>query len=217
MTKKVKIVIADDHELIRKGYISFLSEDPKISVIGEAENGNRLIELLKIKIPDIILLDLEMPVMNGEEALNIISKRFPEIKVIILSMHFGDALISYYMSKGARAFLSKNCNIETVFDAIHSVNTLGHYFSNSTSKALLNGMVKGQQSHSFTDKYTLTDRETEIVKQLCLGKTNKEIGSCLSISARTVDFHRRNIYEKTKCKNSCDLAVYAVKNAIIQI
>ncbi|MBC7861689.1 MAG: response regulator transcription factor, partial [Bacteroidia bacterium] len=124
---RIKLILAEDQELVRKALISLLKENPNIEVIGEAENGKKLLELLKQVEPDIVLLDIEMPVMNGQEALDVISKRFPAIKVIILSMYEEMALMSDFITKGARAYLPKGCSIERLFEAIETVNAKGHF------------------------------------------------------------------------------------------
>lgn len=202
---------------MRKSFIALLKEDESFEIIGEGSNGKELLDLLKSNLPDIVLLDIEMPVMNGVEALEIINKRFPELKVIMLSMHAGPAFISELMARGARAFLPKNCDAETFFEAIHVVHSEGYYFDKSVSQAMLRGLQREKAINPLLDELSLSDREIEILKEICDGKTNKQIADQLKISASTVDFHRGNIYKKTKSKNITDLLKYSIKNGIISL
>lgn len=215
--KIIKLIIAEDQELLRKSFISLLKEDPSIEIIGEAANGKELLDLLKYQDPDIVLLDIEMPVMNGIEALNIIMKRFPDVKVVILSMHTGTAFISELMTRGARAYLPKNCDADTLFEALHTVNSEGYYFDKCVSEAMLKGLQKEKSINPLLDELALSEREIDILKRLCAGKTNKEISKSLKISVSTIDYHRGNLYRKTKSKNLIDLLKYALKNGMVSL
>lgn len=215
MPKKIKLIIAEDHEMIRKCLAFFLKNDSRVHVVGEAENGRELLELLKKTEPDIVLLDLDMPVMNGEEAFKRICLRFPSVKVIIISMHYNNALISEFISKGAAAYLFKNAKPEILLEAIYTVYDKGRYYDHETSDAMLAGLKKEKSIPVAFDKLALTSREIEVLKLLCQDKTSKEIGKDLNIEARTVEFHRRNIYRKTKCKKTGGLVLYAVRSGII--
>jgi len=218
MSKRIKLVIVDDHEVVRKSFISLLKEDPNILIVGEAENGKHLLELLKQGCePDIILLDLEMPVMSGDKVLPILMQRFEGIGVIILSQHYSESLVSEFLSKGVRGYLAKNCKVEDLFDAIYDVKNDGHYFNKKTAAAMLTGLKKEKALFTVYDKASMSDREIEILKLLCDGKTNKEMGKSVSLTPRTIDFHRQNIYKKTKCKTTAELVKYAIKNGIVSI
>jgi DNA-binding NarL/FixJ family response regulator len=214
---KIKVIIADDHKLIRKGYASMIEKDRRISITGEAENGRELIEMLKADLCDIVLLDLEMPVMNGDEALSIILKRFPEVGVIVVSMHYSETLVANFLSRGAGAYLPKNTEPRSLLEAIVSVHSQGQYFSPEISKAMLMELKREKAFTGLFDKLALTRREIEILKLLCEGKTNKEIGERVYITPRTVDFHRRNIYSKTKLSTTAELVLYAATNGIINL
>lgn len=202
---------------MRKSFIALLKEDPALEIVGEASNGKELLELLKSTETDIVLLDIEMPIMNGVEALEVINKRFAEIKVVMLSMHAGAVFVSELMARGARAYLPKNCDADTFFEALHIVHNEGYYFDKSVSQAMLRGLQREKAINPLLDELSLSDREVEILKEICDGKTNKQIAELLKISASTVDFHRGNIYKKTKSKNITDLLKYAIKNGIISL
>jgi DNA-binding NarL/FixJ family response regulator len=216
-TKKTKIVLAEDHELMRRALVSLLEENSRIEVVGEAVNGKELLALLKTVKPDIILLDVEMPVMNGREALVHIKKKYPETGVIILSMYDETSLVSDLLANGANAFLSKGASTETMFKAIEAVKNTGFYFDKTISKSVLKSFLRKKGINPHFDEQALSKREIEVMRELCNGKTNKEIAGLFSISASTIDFHRTNIYRKTKSGNITDLVKYAIKHAFISL
>lgn len=202
---------------MRKSFIALLKEDKKLEIVGEASNGKELLEILKHTHPDIVLLDIEMPVMNGMEALNVITKRFPEIRVIMLSMYAGTSFMSEMMAKGARSYMVKNCDAETLFEAIHTVYNEGYYFDKSVSEAMLKGLQREKSLNPLLEFIALSEREIEVLKELCEGKTNKEIAETMKISENTIHYHRLNIYKKTKSRNITDLVKYAIKYGLINI
>ncbi|HWY39007.1 MAG TPA: response regulator transcription factor [Bacteroidia bacterium] len=216
MHRKIEVAIADDHRLFRQGLISLLGEhDKNITITGETENGKKLLEFLKDHQPDVLLLDLDMPVMSGEEAFNMITKKYPKIKTIILSMFYNQSLVCDYMANGAFGYLRKECDVEILIDAIYAAFEGKNYFDADVSATLLKNVKNKGNASAFDGKRALSEREVEIIKHLCDGKTNRQIADSLSISLRTVDFHRGNIYDKTQAGNSAALAVYAVKHGIV--
>ncbi|HEY1039070.1 MAG TPA: response regulator transcription factor [Bacteroidia bacterium] len=217
MPKRITIAIAEDQTLVRKALISLLEENNQVRCIAEAGNGRELLDLLKTQQPHIVLLDIDMPVMNGRQTLELIKKRFPGVKVIMLSIYNDQNYISEFMAMGANAYLPKNSDVEVLMEAIQTVKEKGIYISPAVSNALLNGLRQEKNINPLFDELSLTARETDILKIICEGKTNKEIAEQLHISASTVDFHRGNIYTKTKSKNVTDLVKYAIKNGIITV
>jgi DNA-binding NarL/FixJ family response regulator len=217
MQKTVKVILCDDHDIVREGLISMLKTDPKIKVIGEVGNGKILLELIKKNKPDIVLLDVEMPVMGGEEALSVITRRFPDVKVIVLSMHYSNALVTDFLSKGAAAYLPKNVNAKTLLKAIYSVQETGEYLDSECAQALLHTLKREKNLQASSSKASLSQREEEITRLIILGKKSKEIGNELYISTRTVTFHRENISKKIRAKSVTDLVIYAIKNGILDI
>ncbi|MGZ3900991.1 MAG: response regulator [Bacteroidia bacterium] len=213
--KIIRVIIVEDKELMRRSFIALLKEDKSVRVIADVANGKELLDTLKQTIPDIVLLDIEMPVMNGKEALEIINKRFPDIKVIMLSMHSGPHFISELMSRGARAFIPKDCDPDSLFAAIHTVHKEGYYFDKTISEAMLRGLQREKSINPLLNELSLSEREIEILKELCQGKTNKEIADTLKITSSTVDYHRSNIYKKTQSKNITDLLKYAIRNGLV--
>lgn len=215
---KCKIVLTDDHALFRNGLKMLLEGFPEFEIIGEASNGKQLLELLKKVEPDIIMLDIAMPEMDGIEAASIITQQYPKIEIITLSM-FGEE--DYYfkmVSLGVKGFMLKNSGIDEVVHAIRTVNEGGSYFSGELLSSLVHSLqYAAQKDNDDDDENALSVREVEILFQICKGLSNQEIGDKLFISKRTVDKHRSNILAKTGCKNTANLVVFAIKNGLVEI
>ncbi|MBU8893445.1 MAG: response regulator transcription factor [Bacteroidales bacterium] len=214
MTNKIKIFLVDDHNLFREGLKFLLSNNDMLSEIHEAENGNDLIKnVLSVK-PDIILMDIEMPVMNGIEATREALKIYPETKVIALSMYGNENYYSEMIDAGAKGFLLKNSKFEDVTKAIIDVNEGRNYFSPEILEAIIKNLNKKKLKATNTD---LTEREIEVLYNICKGLSNQEIANLLYISKRTVDKHRENILLKTQSKNTAGLVIYAIRNEIFEV
>ena len=212
--EQIKIMLAEDHTLVREAFASAIDAETDFNVIGHASNGRELLDLIKADEPQLVLLDIDMPLMNGKQTLEIIKKRFPHIKVIMLSLHQEPGLMNEYMANGANGYLNKNVEIETLFEAIRTVYKDGTYFNKELSMALLASVRMGP---SFFNEQSLTTKELVVLKEICEGKTNKHIADNLHISVNTVDFHRSNIYSKTKCHNIASLVKYAIKHELIRV
>ncbi|MBL7912639.1 MAG: response regulator transcription factor [Bacteroidia bacterium] len=208
MRTKIKIIIAEDQPVMRRGYVGLFSDYNDLEVIGEAANGEELLELLKHKKPDIVLLDIEMPVMNGGVAFDIIKEKYPKIKVIISTIHNESEYIIEYLKKGANAYVSKDKQANCLIDAIYAVHTNGFHFDKSCSDALLKSVDK-------VDGIKFTEREMEIILLIALGKTNKEISTVLNVVLKTIDFHKANMYKKTKTYTSAGLLSFAYNAGIV--
>ncbi|MCD6065867.1 MAG: response regulator transcription factor [Bacteroidetes bacterium] len=214
MNYTVDVAIAEDYLLFRQGIVSFLSDEPGINIIFEVDNGQELIEKLKFRRPHIILLDVRMPVLDGREALRIIQQNYPEVKVIILSMHYSDAYIAEFLSAGACSFLPKNCPPGKLIDAIFAVYQQGYYYDTHITK-IITKLVKTKNTDISAENSTLTARELEIIRLLCDEKSIGEISDKLFISIRTVEWHKKNVFEKTHSRSLAGLALYAVRAGII--
>jgi DNA-binding NarL/FixJ family response regulator len=217
MNPNISIAIAEDHVLFRQGMVSLLSEEEDLNVVFVAGNGVELLDQLIEQVPNIILLDISMPVMEGKEALSRIRELYPEAKVIMLSMYYESSYIAEYLAKGARAFLPKNCDIEKVIEAIRTVHTKGFYFDDEISSLLMDKLIHVEQQHDENVKLRLTERETQVLNLICLEKSNKEIAELLHISIRTVEGHRQCIMAKTDTKNVLSLVMFALRNKIISL
>lgn len=215
--KKISIILADDHRLVRKGLKAFLEDHLKLRIIAEAGNGKELLELLEHQRPDIVLLDMEMPVMNGSEALGLISRRFPGTKVILMSLYNEISYMSEFSAMGARAYVPKGSHEDVLIRAILNVYRDGYYFDPASSLKVLKGLRAERSLHPLQGGLALSKRETEILKELCSGKTNREIADICNIAFTTVSFHRSNIYKKTRSHNISDLIRYSIQNGIVDL
>ncbi len=209
---KINVLLTDDHQIIIDGLKSLLKNSEEINVSAEANNGREALRILGILSVDVVLMDIDMPVMNGIEALKEIRKQYRDVKVIILSMHNEAGMIKNLIELGANGYLLKSCAQDELIGAITKVASGHSYFSADVTLALLN-----PTGTSNPDKKNelLTDRETEILKLIAAGFSNKEIGDQLFISHRTVDTHRTNLMKKLDVNNIAGLISYAIKNGIV--
>jgi DNA-binding NarL/FixJ family response regulator len=213
--KIYRVIVVDDHSLFRNGLKLLLNNFSNIKLIAEASNGNEFLELLKKETPDVVLMDIDMPGLNGVDATRIALEQYPDLKIISLSM-FGEEEYYYRMIEaGAKGFLLKNSEINDVRKAIMNVAEGGNYFS----QELLYNVVRNIRTTSIIEKQTetLSDREKEVLAQICKGLSNQEIAGLLHISKRTVDKHRSNLLEKTNSKNTANLVMFAIKNKLIEL
>ncbi len=204
----------DDHSLFREGLHFLLSNLDFIDEIYEAENGEQFISTLKQQPVDIVLLDIEMPLMNGIDAAKQALKMWPDIKIIALSMYSDENYYSSMIDAGAYGFLLKNSNFSEVRKAILDVWEGKNYFSTEIMQSILLRLNRKTQGEPFDD---LTEREIEILYHICKGLSNAEIADILSISKRTVDKHRENLLQKTQSKNTANLVIFAIKHGYFSI
>jgi len=214
----IKIVLVDDHRIFRDGLKSLLSEVDFIEVIGEASGGSELLELLKKIKPDLVIVDISMKDISGIEVSKQITSLYPEIKIMILSMHTNEEFVINAIKAGVNGYLSKDASKEELLDAIKIIHEGGECYSKMVSDNFLKSYVKKYKAeHSLLENKTLTQRELEILKLAAVGLTNKEIADKLFISNKTVDCHKNNIVQKLKLKNTAEMVLYAVKNKIIEV
>lgn len=212
--KNYRIVLADDHELFLSGLKGLLSRQPGCDVVGTAHNGAECIALLGDVDCDVVMMDVDMPVMDGIKATEQISQIYPDVKVVVLSMHGDDEYYFRMVEAGAKGFILKNSSIDEVVAAVKTVAQGGNYFSQELMWNLVGSL---KQSRGDQHEKVLSEREREILLLICKGLSNQEIADVLFISKRTVDKHRANILEKTECKNTANLVVWAIKNSIAEI
>jgi len=210
---KLTLVIVDDHKLFRDGLKLLLKTQPFIKEILEASNGEEFIQMLPGCKPDIVMMDIAMPQMNGIDATKRAIELVPDIKIIALSMYADEEYYSNMIAAGAKAFLLKNSDIEEVQNAITSVVEGKSYFSQEIMYNLVKNINQVKKVVSTPD---LTEREIEVLFHICKGLSNQEIGDKLFISKRTVDKHRANILEKTGNNNTASLVMYAIKNGLVK-
>lgn len=215
--KKIKICIVDDHKLFREGLKLLLSTQDFVRQIYEASNGKEFIENLSLMDCEVVLMDIEMPGMNGIEATETALCLRPDLKIIVLSM-YGDEQYYYKMvDAGVKGFVLKSSGIEKVIAAIHKVAAGENYFSEELLIHILNNMREGNKTETDIPDNEISERELEILYHVCLGLSNQEIADKLFISKRTVDKHRANLLSKTGCRNTAALVMYAIKNKMINV
>lgn len=214
---KIKILITDDHAVFRTGVKTSLSQYKDVEVIGEAENGRQLLNLLRFLQPDIILLDIQMPVLDGIAALPEVKKILPNAKVIMLTMIDDIGMISKLMEIGANSYLIKNSDSETIYEAIRTVYSKEFFFNDYTNKAMLSGLRnKKIVEQQLPDDADLSNKEIQVLKLMCDEKSTKEIADIVEISPRTVEAIRDRLKMKTGAKSTAGLILYAVKHGIAE-
>lgn len=212
----IKVAIADDHALFRTGVKTSLNGRKDIQMIAEAENGMQLMNLLKHIRPDVVLLDIHMPIMDGYTTLPEIKRLYPDVKVIMLSMNNDASIISKMMEVGANSYLTKESDSETIYQAIRTCYESEFFFNDLTNKALLSGLRMKKPVEAPTPDVQLTDKEVTILKLMCEEKSTKEIADIVDLSPRTVEAIRDKLKTKTGVKSMAGLIMYAVKAGIVE-
>jgi len=212
---KRKVIIVDDHTLFRNGLRILLNNMENYHVVAEASNGKQFLDLLEKEMPDLVLLDINMPVMDGIEAATIAHEKYPDLKIITLSMYGEEDYYYKMVNAGVKGFVLKNSDIKEVKNALDVVFEGGSFFSSELLQNLINSLKSAPKSKEVHTE--LSEREMEILILICQGLSNQEIGDKLFISKRTVDKHRANILEKSESKNTAQLVVYAIKNKLVEL
>jgi DNA-binding NarL/FixJ family response regulator len=207
---KIKIIIVDDHKLFRNGLKFILGEIEGLEVIGEASNGIEFLELLKYFKPDLVLMDISMPEMNGVEACQHAFEKYPDLKVLVLSMFGEDAYYNTMIDLGVKGFILKDTDNAELRTAIHAILDGNSYFSQELLLKLL-------RNKSAVPGIKISRRESEILALICKGLSTNQISDQLHISHRTVERHRASLLDKTESSNSISMAIYAIKNNLIKI
>ena len=214
-----RIIITDDHQLILDGLRSIITGESDLHLLAEANNGQQALALCESLQPDMVMMDIDMPVMNGLEATIQIKKKFPSIRIMVLTMHDEAALIKRIMEVGADGYMLKNADQQELVSAIRKIAAGEKHFSEKVLQALKDGKTDSSQfSLRPTDSVllsTLTEREVEILRLLAEGLSNKEIGAKIFISHRTVDTHRTNLMKKLDVHNVAGLIRFAIRNGLI--
>jgi DNA-binding NarL/FixJ family response regulator len=215
MNSKIRIIIADDHEIFRKGLKLILTRLKYVDLAGEAQNGKEVVDIIKKKNVDIILMDIEMPEMNGIEATRKILEIRPQVKIVALTMFNDEKYIEDMLDAGAKGFLLKNTTKQVLDRALRTIAEGNNYYSDELF-SFFTRKVAGDKSTPDIE-LNLTKREKEILQLICEGMNNEEIASKLSISERTVIGHKSNLLAKTNCKSTPSLISYSIKNKIVRL
>lgn len=214
----INLAIADDHKIFRNGLKATLEDCPDFNLLIEASNGKELIGQLSTRVPDVILMDIKMPEMDGMQTTTHISQHFKQVKVLALSMHNEDKYIVDMMKAGASGYLLKNAEPEEIIEAIQTVYNKGFYFNEHLSVTLIKQLVgPGHSVNSNQHQIDLNEREIEVLKLVCQEYSNQEIADKIFLSVRTVEGYRARLFEKTGSKNLVGLVIFAIKKGIISV
>jgi DNA-binding NarL/FixJ family response regulator len=212
----IRILLADDHAVMRSGLRALLSQKQDFQVVGEASDGREAVNLVDSLVPDVVVMDLTMPNLNGTEASRQITGKYPNIAIVILSMHSDEAYVLRALKAGARGYLLKESAESDLVSAIHAVHQGKAFFSPAVSKVLVQDYVRQLQDKDIEDSYELlTARERELLQLIAEGKSNKEIANLLNLSVYTVETHRGNIMVKLGLHTVPELILYAVRKGVI--
>jgi DNA-binding NarL/FixJ family response regulator len=213
---EIKVAIADDHKIFRKGVILSLRHYNNIRFVLEADNGEELLNGLDEAKPDVILMDLRMPVKDGIEATKFISKHYPNIAIIVLTMHEDDRFVTHLMENGANGYLLKSTDPAEIKKAITDVVSKGYYLNNFVNRILLKrSHNKTKNIPSLNNDIPVTDKEKEVLRYICMEFTSQEIGQKMDISPRTVESIKERLMERFNVKNTAGLVFFAVKNNLV--
>ena len=217
----IRIALVDDHSLFRRGLKVLLSARPDFEVVADAGSGEEFLAMLPTARPDVVFMDYAMPAMNGAETSERALALCPDLKIITLSMFGDNAYYSRMVSSGAKGFLLKDSEFDEVVEAVETVHAGGTYFSASLLKSLSHSIrsaaAGGDAAAAVAECDRLSDREVEILVAICQGLSTQEIADRLFISKRTVNKHRANILEKSGCKNTASLVVYAIRHRLVEV
>ena len=217
MNSKIRVVLADDHFIVRSGIKSLLEDNPTIEVVGEANNGIEAIQKVKELSPDIVLMDITMPEMNGLQAAEIISKQYKNTRTLILSMHDNEDYVLKSLEVGAHGYLLKDSQREDIYKAIDTIYKGEKYYSSHVYSIIVNGYINKVNNKGESDKAEkspLSKKEKEILKYIVEGKTSREIAEVLELSIRTVDNHRANMMKKLDVNNAAELVKMAIEDKL---
>jgi two-component system, NarL family, response regulator NreC len=213
---KLRIVLADDHTLVRHGLRKVLQDQSDWEVVGEANDGREAIRLVQELKPDVAILDIAMPRLNGIEATRQIARRFPDVHVLVLSMHADEPYVTQVLRAGASGYLLKDSADTDLIRAVAAVSQKKSFFSPAVAKIMLDDYVRQLADRGITDRYdTLTERECEVFQLIAEGKSNKDVADLLNLSPNTVETHRSHIMEKLDVHNAAEIVLYAVRKGVI--
>ncbi len=214
--KPIRILLADDHTVVRKGLRLLLESQPGFEVVADASNGRETVALAEQHAPNVVVMDIAMPILNGIEAARQISAKSPQTAIVFLSMHADESYVLKALKCGARAYLLKDSAEYDLIAAIKAVNEGKAFFSPAISKMLVEDYMRQMRERNVEDSYELlTTREREILQLLAEGKSNKEAATLLNLSLYTVETHRGNILQKLNLHSGAELILYAIRKGVI--
>jgi DNA-binding NarL/FixJ family response regulator len=214
--KRIRILLADDHTVVRKGLRLLLESQPDFEVVADAADGRETLALAERLNPDVIVMDVAMPILNGIEAARQICSKLPQVAIVFLSMHSDEGYVLKSLKAGARAYLLKDSAENDLINAVKAVREGKAFFSPAISKMLVEDYMRQMQDRAVEDSYDLlTTREREILQLLAEGKSNKDVANMLNLSLYTVETHRSNIFQKLNLHSTAELILYAIRKGVI--
>ena len=214
--KNIRIVLADDHTVVRKGLRLLLETEPGFTVLADAADGREAVALAEQYTPDVVVMDVAMPILNGIEAARQISSRVPHAAIVFLSMHSDEGYVLKALKAGARAYLLKDSADHDLIDAVRAVSEGKAFFSPAISKMLVEDYLRQMQDRQVEDSYELlTTREREVLQLFAEGRNSKEVATVLNLSLHTAETHRANIFQKLNLHSTAELILYAVRKGVI--
>ena len=215
--KRIRILLADDHTVVRKGLRLLLESEPGFEVVADAADGRVAVSLAEQHTPDVVVMDVAMPTLNGIEAARQITARLPQTAVVFLSMHSDESYVLKALKAGARAYLLKDSAEHDLIHAVRSVTEGKSFFSPAIGKMMVEDYMRELQERQVEDTYELlTNREREVLQLLAEGRSNKEAAAILNLSLYTVETHRGNILQKLNLHSGAELILYAIRKGVIQ-
>ncbi|MFN4285982.1 MAG: response regulator [Lacibacter sp.] len=216
MAETITVAITDDHVLFRQGVKTAMGMKRDIKILFEADNGMQLLNMLKHTQPDVLLLDVQMPIMDGIATLPEVKKLYPDVKVIMLTMHDEPTMITRLMELGANSYLTKNSDSELIYEAIKTCHEQEFFFNALTNKALIDGLRMKRQDSPYSQDVKLNEKEITVLRLMCEEKSTKEIADIVDLSPRTVEAIRDKLKSKIGARSTAGLILYAVKHNIIE-
>lgn len=214
---KTKVLIADDHALVRQGARQALQDLPDVEVIGLAEDGEDALRLAELHRPDVLLLDISMPGLNGIDVIPLLKRSCPQTRIVVLSIHQKEVFVQQALAAGALGYVLKTAPISDVIDAVRAAAKGDHFFSAKVEAAVVSGYLKRPDATPAQHGYdSLTEREQQVFRLVVQGRSNKQIGELLALSPRTVEKHRAAILHKLEVRDAVEMVRYAVKLGIIE-
>ncbi len=217
MATKIRVIIADDHQIVRDGLRSLLEKEADMEVIATLEDGRKAVKLTEEVQPDVVIMDISMPGLNGIESTRQITRNFPNIKIIALSMHDDRRFVVNMLKAGASGYLLKDCAFKELTRAIHVVLSGKTYLSPGVTDVVVSNYITGQVGPESLLYTALTNREREVLQLVVEGKTSSQIAECLYVSVKTVETHRSQLMHKLKITNIADLVKYAIQEGLTSL
>lgn len=215
---KIRVLLAEDHTIVRKGLRSLIATEADIEVVGEAQDGREAIRKVERLRPDIVLMDISMPRLNGLEATRQIRRRFPDVRVLVLTMYTNEEYVSQLLAAGASGYLVKRSGVADLISALRAVHRGESYLSPSVCVSVIEQFVRQGENTAEKDRYdTLTDREREVFQLIVEGHPNRDIAELLHISVRTVETHKARVTDKLHIHSTAEMVKYAIRRGVISL